>query len=101
MSYTIGEMLIKSTREFSDKTAVICDGRQVSYRELNARVNQRAHDLSQSGITRSSRVALLMYNCIELIEIYFALAKLGVVGIPLNFRLTGPELLSIFEHSLL
>jgi acyl-CoA synthetase (AMP-forming)/AMP-acid ligase II len=99
MSYTVGEMLIKSACAFPDKIAVICNDRQVTYRELNARVNQLTHGLLQSDITGSSRVAILMYNSIEFIEICFALAKLGSVGIPLNFRLTGPELSSIIEHS--
>jgi len=99
MSYTVGEMLIKSGRAFPDKIAVICDGRQATYRELNARVNQLAHGLLKNGITKKSRVAILMYNCIEFVEICFALAKVGIVGIPLNFRLTGSELSSIVEHS--
>ena len=99
MSYTVGEMLIKSACAFPDRVAVICEGRQATYQELNTRVNQLTHGLLQSGITGSSRVAILMYNSIELIEIYFALAKIGSVGIPLNFRLTSPEILSIVEHS--
>jgi len=99
MRYTIGEMLTKSTHKFSDKVAVICDGKRVTYRELNSRVNQLAHGFLHRGITRSDRVAILMYNSVELVEIYFALAKVGIVGIPLNFRLAAPELSSIIENS--
>jgi acyl-CoA synthetase (AMP-forming)/AMP-acid ligase II len=99
MSYTIGEMLTKSAHTLPDKIAVICDGKRVTYGELNARVNQLAHGLLHNGISRSSRVAILMYNSVELVEIYFALAKAGIVGIPLNFRLTSPELSYIIENS--
>lgn len=99
MSYTVGEILAKSAHTFPDKIAVICDGRQITYRELNAQVNKLAHGLLYSGIGRNSRVATLMYNSVELVEIYFALAKLGIVGIPLNFRLTAPELSYIIENS--
>ncbi|KPJ61900.1 MAG: hypothetical protein AMJ42_00590 [Deltaproteobacteria bacterium DG_8] len=99
MNLTIGEMLTKSAQEFPDKIAIICDGKWVTYRELNSRVNQLAHGLLSRGINRNSRVAILMYNSIELVEIYFALAKVGIVGIPLNFRLTGPELSYSIENS--
>jgi len=99
MNLTIGEMLTTSAHKFPDKIAVICDGKQITYRELNARVNQLAHGFLHSGITRNSRVAILMHNSIELVEIYFALAKGGIIGIPLNFRLAPPELSYIIENS--
>jgi len=99
MSGTIGEMLTRSAHKFPDKIAVICDGKWVTYRELNSRVNQLARGFLHSSITRNSRVAILMYNSIELVEIYFALAKVGIIGILLNFRLTGPELSYIIENS--
>ena len=99
MNCTIGDMLTRSAREFPDKVAIICDGRQVTYLELNSRVNQLAHGFSRSGVNRGSRVAILMYNSIELVEIYFALAKVGIVVIPVNFRLTDSELFYIIEDS--
>jgi len=99
MSYTIGEMLTKSAKEYPDKTAIICDDKRLTYRELNCQVNQLAHGLLSLGISRNIRVATLMYNSIELVEIYFALAKSGIVGIPLNFRLNGAELSYIIENS--
>lgn len=99
MNPTLGEILAKSAHRFPDKIAIICDGKRVAYRELNSRVNQLAHGFLDSGITRGTRVAILMYNSVELVEIYFALAKVGSVGIPLNFRLTIPELFSIAENA--
>lgn len=99
MSCTIGEMLTGSTHKFPDKIAIICDGKQATYRELNSRVNQLAHGFLHRGITRNSRVVILMYNSVELVEIYFALAKVGIVGIPLNFRLSGSEISYIIENS--
>ena len=99
MKPTIGEILASTARKLPDKTVIICDDRQITYQELNARVNQLAHGLLQNGINKGSKVATLMYNSIELVEIYFALATAGIVGIPLNFRLTAPELYYIIENS--
>ncbi len=99
MNPTIGSILTKSAHEFPDKVAIICDGKQVTFRELNSRVNQLTHGFLCSGIGKNSRIAILMHNSVELVEIYFALTKAGIVGIPLNFRLTLPELYDIIENS--
>jgi len=99
MNCTIGDMLTSTARKLPDKIAIICDDRQITYQELNARVNQLAHGLLQKGINKGSKVATLMYNSIELAEIYFALAKAGITGVPLNFRLTAPELYYIIENA--
>lgn len=99
MSYALGKILTKSAYNFPDKIAVICDGEQITYRELNSRVNRLAHGFLHSGITKNSRVAIFLSNSIELVAIYFALTKIGAVGIPLNFRLAAPELSYIIENS--
>lgn len=99
MVLTIGEMLTETARRLPDKTAVICEGKEVTYRALNSRVNQLAHGFLHRGMHKGSRVAVLMYNSIELVGIYCALAKAGITGIPLNFRLSVPELSYIIENS--
>ena len=99
MNSTIGGMLAATARQLPGKIAVICDDRPITYQELNARVNQIAHGFLHRGMDRQSRIATLMHNSVELVEIYFALAKAGMVGIPLNVRLTAPELCYMIDHS--
>ena len=99
MNCTIGDMLTSTALKLPDKIAIICDNGQITYRELNSRVNQLTHGFLYSGIGKNSRIAILMYNSVELVEIYFALAKAGITGVPLNFRLTVPELYYIIENS--
>jgi acyl-CoA synthetase (AMP-forming)/AMP-acid ligase II len=96
---TVGEILADTARKFPDKTAIICDDKTVTYRELDSRVNQRAHGFLQRGIVGKRRVAVVLSNSIELVEIYFALARLGCVTIPLNYRLTGVELSFILDNA--
>ena len=98
MNPTIGEMLAKTARTFPDKTAIICDDKTLTYREFDSRVNQRSHAFLKSGISNKSRVAVLLSNSIELVEIFFALARVGCVTVPLNYRLAGRELSFILEN---
>jgi acyl-CoA synthetase (AMP-forming)/AMP-acid ligase II/uncharacterized membrane protein HdeD (DUF308 family) len=55
--------------------------------------------LLRLGLEPGDRVAILAYNCIEWMEIYIALAKAGLVAVPVNFRLLASEIQYIAEHS--
>jgi fatty-acyl-CoA synthase len=59
---------------------------------LNDNTNRIAHLLQQKGIRKGDRIAVLLRDCCELPEVFFAAAKLGIIFVPLNFRLAGPEL---------
>lgn len=96
---TIGEILAKTARRFPDKTGIICDDKALTYRELDSLVNRCAQALLQKGIKNKQRVAVLFSNSIELVEVFFALARLGCVTVPLNYRLTGKELSFILEDA--
>ena len=51
------------------------------------------------GLAKGDRVAILAYNCVEWLEIYVALAKAGLVAVPINFRLVGPEIRYIVDDA--
>ena len=74
-------------------------GRRFDFRELNARCNRVAHALRGSGVRRGDRVALLLMNGAEFVESFFAVAKVGAVNVPLNWRLTADELEFILKDS--
>ncbi len=74
-------------------------GARYTYRELNARSNRTAHMLKSLGIGKGDRVALLMMNSVEFVESFFALAKIGAVAVPLNWRLVPAELSFILTDS--
>jgi fatty-acyl-CoA synthase len=77
----------------------VVDDKQLSYAELNSRVNRLAHALNGLGIKTGDRVAALMFNSSEYMETVLALAKLGAVLVPLNYRLAPPELEYILNDS--
>lgn len=81
-------------REFltPDKEAIVDGNRRLSYRQLNRRVDRLANALQAKGLKHGDRFAMLAYNSLEYVEIIFACAKLGLILVPLNWRLSTAEL---------
>jgi fatty-acyl-CoA synthase len=73
--------------------------RSLTYAQWDERANRLANALLGLGLIKGDRVALLAYNAVEWLEIYVALARAGLVAVPINFRLMGPEIQYIAEHS--
>ena len=88
----IGFWLNKREEIAPDKEAVVDGQRRLSYRQLNRRVNRLARALQSQGLAQGDRLALLSYNSLECLEVIMASAKLGLVLVPLNWRLTATEL---------
>ncbi|MBU1274937.1 MAG: o-succinylbenzoate--CoA ligase [Proteobacteria bacterium] len=88
----IGFWLNKREEIAPEKEAVVDGSRRLSYRQLNRRVNRLARALQAQGLTQGDRLALLSYNSLECIEVIMASAKLGLILVPLNWRLTAGEL---------
>ena len=94
MENNVGSILTKRTYLNPDSEALfdVAQDRRFSYAELNDRTNQVAHGLLSLGIGKGDRVALLMMNCHEYVTTFFAVAKIGAVIVPLNWRLVADEL---------
>jgi acyl-CoA synthetase (AMP-forming)/AMP-acid ligase II len=84
---------------YPDKTAFIHEDRRFTFAELDARVNRLIHALNDLGLEKGDRVAILAKNCLPYMEVYGSSEKGGLVTVPLNFRLSGPELARIVNDS--
>src|ERR1700687_2233931 len=73
--------------------------RSLTFRGWNDRSCKLANALLGLGLEKGDRIAVLAYNCLEWMEIYAAVAKAGLVVVPINFRLIGPEVRYIVENS--
>lgn len=82
-----------------DRVAVKYRDIGLTYRELNTRINQVAHGLLDLGVEKGDKIGVLMYNCIEFFELFYAIAKIGGVMVPINFRLSPKELEYIINNS--
>jgi acyl-CoA synthetase (AMP-forming)/AMP-acid ligase II len=102
----LGDVLARSSRRtgLADKVAAIFerrDGRveRATYAELNHRSNRIANALADRGVGRGDRVAVLGRNSLEYVAIYFALAKLGAIMVPVNFWYRPAEVQYTLDQS--
>lgn len=84
---------------FADADALVFEGRRWTYAELDVAVNALAAGLAEQGLNSGSRVAIVANNVPEFLILSLALARLGAVFVPLNYRLTAVELAYLLGHA--
>ncbi len=95
----LGQILKVNAKKFPNNVCLKTSQRAFTYPETNRRVNQLAHSLLSLGLSKGDKVAVLLENCIEIVEAYLATAKTGLVIVPINFRLLGSDIAYIAENS--
>jgi acyl-CoA synthetase (AMP-forming)/AMP-acid ligase II len=95
----LGQMLKINARHFPSTTALKDSERSFTYPETNSRVNRLSHSLLSMGLKKGDKVAVLLENSIEIIEIYLATGKTGIIIVPMNFRLVGKDIDYIVNNS--
>lgn len=96
---TMAEAVSSHARLHPNKLGARDSRRSLTFAQWDARATRLANGLLARGLTKGDRVALLAYNCVEWMEMYAALARAGLVAVPINFRLATPEIAYIVEHS--
>src|ERR671919_3109020 len=91
----MGDGLRRNACKFPVKIAAKDRFREITYGELNSRVNQLAHGLLRIGVRKGDALALSVGNRIEHLEILFATAKIGALAIPLDIQWKALELGSV------
>ncbi len=94
-----GEWILKRAVQFADRPFVKDGERQLQNGEFNHQVNRLSHYLLSLGIKKGDRVACLLENSIELLELFFACSKTGAIFVPLNYHLAAPELAYMLNNS--
>jgi acyl-CoA synthetase (AMP-forming)/AMP-acid ligase II len=82
-----------------DRTAIVFEGKRLTFSELSERANRLANALAGLGIKKGDRVAILQVNCNQYVEAYYGVAKTGAIFVPLNFRAKKDELVHMLNHS--
>src|ERR1700757_3647287 len=82
----------RAARYYSAETAIAPNGTRVSFAELDRRVKGIAAGLSAQGFNPRDRLALLLPNSPEYIELVYACSWLGVTSVPINARLSETEI---------
>ena len=91
MTHTIDRWIRDRARSTPDRVAIDYGGRLVTYRELDE--GSDAFAASFAPLQRGDRVATLTGSTPEHVMVFFACAKLGLMLLPLSWRLSAPELL--------
>jgi len=95
----IAELLSKSAQRRPEHPAVIFAGQSLTYAQLNRRCDQMAWGLQQAGLRPGDVCVLMMPNSLSWVIVYYALAKVGAVVLPVNFLYRSEELRHIFGDS--
>jgi fatty-acyl-CoA synthase len=96
---SIAAAIRASASQFPDKKCLVSEKRAVTYRELAADILALAQKFKEIGITPGDRVAILDVDSIAYLESLYALASMGAVAVPLNYRQRVPELRYQIGHS--
>ena len=66
--------------------------REITWEVFNEKANRCANMLTQHGIGKGNKVAILLMNCLDWLPIYFGILKTGALAVPLNFRYSSDEI---------
>ena len=95
----LSRMLNESCRRYPESTAVVFEGRKLTYREMDADVEKLAARIIRLGAGEGGRVGILLSNCPEFVVSYFAILRAGSSVVPLNTMFKEEELKYILRDS--
>ncbi|HKL01389.1 MAG TPA: AMP-binding protein [Desulfotignum sp.] len=75
-----------------DKPAVLFQDAVITYKDLSRRSDRTACWLQSVGIEKGDRVAVMLFNCPEFLDLFLACSRLGAIFVPINYRITAREL---------
>src|SRR5438067_2219320 len=92
----VGTLLTRLARDDGDHTYCRFGAREYTVREMETAANRVAHALARRGIVAGDRIGVMLDHHPDHVIVFFALAKLGTIMVPLNVHLRGASL----EHLL-
>ncbi|MCP4690080.1 MAG: long-chain fatty acid--CoA ligase, partial [Desulfobacterales bacterium] len=95
----IGSLFSRHGKYRPDHLAVVFEDRRLTWREYNRNINRLANAMRSIGIEKGDKVATILPNCMELLEIYWASAKIGAVVVPLSTLLRAGAMKTLLRNS--
>ena len=95
----VTDLVARSAQRWPDATALVYGEQRFTYKELYVAIVRVAAQLDRAGVQRGHFVVTLARNSANLVILYFALAHIGAVNVPLNTMLTASEVAELVERS--
>ncbi|MFE4460828.1 acyl-CoA synthetase [Nocardia tengchongensis] len=99
MAFNVADLFEHAVDAVPERTALICEDRRLTYRELDERANRLAHHLAARGIGVGDHVGVYSRNSIEALETMLATYKLRAVSVSVNYRYVADEVRYIVENA--
>ena len=95
----LNTLLARHARYRVDDLAVVFEGQRFTWAEMNSRVNRLANALGALGLGKDDKLAMVVDNSLEMLEIYHAVAKTGIVVVPISPMLRGEGLVNLMNDA--
>jgi len=89
----------RAIQYYPERPALSLDQSTLTFSQLHDRVQRLAAGLSSAGFKKGDRLAILLPNAPEYIELVYACSWLGVIAVPINVRLSIPEIDNVLADS--
>ena len=95
----IGTLFSRHARYRPNHLAVVFEDKRLTHLEFNQEINRLANALQVLGVGKGDKVATILPNCLELLEVYWAVAKIGAVVVPFSTLLRGKAMATLLRDS--
>jgi fatty-acyl-CoA synthase len=95
----VGDWIKKWSLLQPQKEMIYFEDRPLTAQEVNRHTNRICHLFLEMGVQKGDRISVLLHNCPQYLELFFAISKVGAILVPLNWRLAEPELEFILKDS--
>ena len=95
----IGTLFSRHARYRPNHTALVFEDKRLTHLQLNKEINRLANALQALGVSKGDKVATILPNCLELLEVYWAVAKMGAVVVPFSTLLRGKAMATLLRDS--
>jgi acyl-CoA synthetase (AMP-forming)/AMP-acid ligase II len=99
MNWNLADLFEAVVDAIGEREALVCDGRRLTYAELDQRANRLAHHLTDAGVQPHQHVGIQAQNSSEYLETAFACFKIRAVPININYRYVADELRYLYDNA--
>src|SRR5580658_4085854 len=96
---TLTDLFDLSFKGRRDAVALEFRGRTYTFGELDSRSNRLAQLFAKRGLSTGDRLCVYLVNCVEMIDVYLACVKLGVIFVPINILYRDREISHILADA--